>query len=231
VTSKASSPFLKKRTKKLLCIEFATAGEKFFASFFQKRRPFLALSFLLIATAAHAQSAPIQALDSALETAMKTGKQPFPARYAALAPVVDKAFDLPQILKTVVGLRYASIPPDQQQKLLATFRAYTISSYVSNFDTDSGDRIELLPETRTVGADRVVETQIVPKAGEPTRMDYVMRAGPAGWQAIDVLEQATISQAAVQRSDFRSLLASGPDKLIASLQAKIDTMSGGTIKP
>jgi phospholipid transport system substrate-binding protein len=77
----------------------------------------------------------------------------------------------------------------------------------------------------------VVESEIVPKDGDPTRMDYVMRQGPAGWQAIDVLEEGTISQAAVQRSDFRSLLADGPDKLISSLTAKVDKMSGGTVKP
>lgn len=176
-------------------------------------------------------SAPIKSLDDALLAAMKNGHAAFPSRYQALAPAVDHAFDLPQVLKTVVGLRWAAIPADAQAKLLATFRAYTISSYASNFDSDTGVKIELLPDTRNVGADRVVETQIVPKTGEPTRIDYVMRQGPGGWQAIDVLEQGTISQAAVQRSDFRSLLTSGPDKLIASLQQKIDTMSGGTIKP
>ena len=176
-------------------------------------------------------AAPVKMLDDALVTAMKTGRAPFPSRYQALAPAVDHAFDLPQVLKTVIGLRWATIAPNEQAKLLATFRAYTISSYASNFDSDSGGTIRLLPGTRSVGADQVVSTQIVPKTGEPTRIDYVMRHGANGWQAVDVLEQGTISQAAVQRSDFRSLLASGPDKLIASLQGKIDTMSGGTIKP
>jgi len=174
---------------------------------------------------------PVQGLDKALMAAMKSGAQPFPARYAALAPAVDHAFDLPQILKTVVGLRWSSIPADQQAKLLAIFRAYTISSYASNFNSDSGDVIKVLPETRSIGADRVVETEIVPKAGDRVRLDYVMRQGPAGWRAVDVLEQATISQTAVQRSDFRSLVAGGADKLIASLQGKLDTLSGGTIKP
>ncbi len=174
---------------------------------------------------------PIKALDAALLGAMKTGKAPFPTRYAALAPVVDHSFNLPQILQTVVGLRWAGIPAPQQQKLLATFRAYTIASYASNFNSDSGDTIEVLPETRSIGQDHVVETQIVPKTGDKVRLDYVMRQGPAGWQAIDVLEAASISQVAVQRSDFRQLLAGGADKLTASLQAKIDTMSGGTIKP
>ena len=176
-------------------------------------------------------AAPIRALDAALQAAMKNGQAPFPTRYQALAPAVDRAFNLPQILRTVVGLRWASIPPDSQSKLLATFRAYTISSYASNFNSDSGDKIELLSETRDVGSDKVVETQIVPKTGEATRIDYVMRQGTGGWQAVDVLEQGTISQAAVQRSDFRALLAGGPDRLIASLQQKIDTMSGGTITP
>ena len=190
---------------------------------------------LLVAVGAHAQSAdpsaPITALDQGLVTAMKTGSQPFATRYAALAPSVDRAFNLPQILQTVVGLRWSGIPAAQQQKLLATFRAYTISSYVSNFNSGAGTTIKLLPETRTVAADRVVETEITPSSGDPTRIDYVMHQGASGWQAIDVLEQGSISQVAVQRSDFRSLLAGGPDKLIASLQSKIDTMSGGTIKP
>ena len=191
---------------------------------------------LSIAQPARAQAtdpaaAPITALDEGLLTALKTGNQPFPTRYAALAPAVDHAFNLQQILQTVVGLRWSGIPAPQQQRLLATFRAYTISSYVSNFNSGSGDTIKVLPETRTVGSDRVVETQIAPPSGDPTRIDYVMHQGAAGWQAVDVLEQGSISQVAVQRSDFRSLLAGGADRLIASLQSKIDTMSGGTIKP
>ena len=56
-----------------------------------------------------------------------------------------------------------------------------------------------------------------------------MRNTGGSWKAVDVLEQGTISQAAVQRSDFRSLIAGGADKLIASLQAKVQTLSGGTI--
>ncbi len=206
-----------------------------------RRAAITLLAFVGLAPAAgvHAQSgdpsAPIKALNASLVAAMKTGSTPFASRYQALAPAVDEAFNLPQILQTVVGLRWAAIPPAGQAKLLATFRAYTVASYASNFDKDSGDRIDLLPETRSVGADRVVETQIVPRTGEPTRIDYVMRQfsrnGSPGWQAVDVLEQGTISQAAVQRSDFRSLLTGGPDKLVASLQQKIDAMSGGTIKP
>jgi phospholipid transport system substrate-binding protein len=186
--------------------------------------------------AAHAKegtpAAPITALNQGLEATEKNSGQLFKSRYDALAPVIDQAFDLPQILKTIVGLRWADIPADQQQTLLGVFRAFTICNYVANFNSDSGDGFRILPETRSVGADKVVETEIVPKSGDPIRIDYVMRQGPAGWKATDVLEQGTISQAAVQRSDFRSLLSSGKaDALIESLRKKVDTLSGGSIKP
>jgi len=198
---------------------------------------FLAATLLLAATGisraaqSAAVDAPVATLDEALATAMKTGSQPFPQRYQALAPAVDAAFNLQQILQSSVGLRWSSIPADQQKSLLAVFRAYTIANYAANFDSDSGDKIRILPETRDVGSDKVVETEIVPTSGDPTRLDYVMRLGPGGWQAVDVLETGTISQVAVQRSDFRSLLEGGADKLIASLKAKVDKLSGGTVHP
>jgi phospholipid transport system substrate-binding protein len=60
-----------------------------------------------------------------------------------------------------------------------------------------------------------------------------MRPGDSGgWQAIDVLVSGTISQTAVQRSDFRAVLeAGGAPKLIESLTAKVHDQSGGTITP
>jgi phospholipid transport system substrate-binding protein len=180
---------------------------------------------------AFAQSAPIEALNTALAQAEKTGTQPFRSRYDALAPAIDHAFNLPQILQTIVGLRWSQIPADQQAKLLAVFRAFTIASYVANFNAGT-DSFKLLPDTRSVGTDKIVETEIVPPQGDPTRIDYVMRNTGGAWQAVDVLQQGTISQAAVQRSDFRALLNDGgAAKLIASLQQKVDTLSGGAVKP
>ena len=185
-----------------------------------------------MAQAPPAAQAPVEALNQGLEALERNAAQPFQSRYNAFAPIVDHAFNLPQVLKTIVGLRWAQIPGPQQQKLLAVFRAFTVCNYVGNFNNDSGDRFRILPASRAVGADQVVETEIVPKSGDPTRIDYVMRQNGSAWQAVDVLQDGTISQAAVQRSDFRSLLASGnATALIDSLQKKVDTLSGGAIKP
>jgi phospholipid transport system substrate-binding protein len=59
---------------------------------------------------------------------------------------------------------------------------------------------------------------------------YVMRQTPAGWRAVDVLADGSISRVATQRSDFRGLLSSGGGSaLVASLQNKVASLSGGAI--
>lgn len=176
-------------------------------------------------------AAPIAALNRGLLAGMHAGKAtPFPQRFATLAPLVEGAFDIPGILQASVGPRWAALPPAQQSQLLDVFRRFTVASYVANFDTFDGEKLELLPESRSVGADQVVASQIVPARGAPTRIDYVMRHTQAGWRAVDVLLNGSISRVAVQRSDFRSLLGSGDaTPLIQSLQRKIADLSGGTL--
>ena len=185
-----------------------------------------------LALAADADAAaPIAALNRGLLNAMRAGKAtPFPQRFATLAPLVEGAFDVPGILQASVGPRWAALPPAQQSQLLDVFRRFTVASYVANFDNFNGEKLEVLPVSRPVGADQVVATQIVPSSGTPTRIDYVMRRTPQGWRAVDVLLNGSISRVAVQRSDFRSLLGSGDaGALIQSLQRKTADLSGGAL--
>ena len=51
-----------------------------------------------------------------------------------------------------------------------------------------------------------MQTRIIQDNGEPIRLDYVMRQTDAGWRAVDILLDGTISRVAVQHSDFRALL-------------------------
>ncbi len=184
------------------------------------------------AQAAAGPAAPVQQLSAGLIAAMQAGSGgvPFTQRFAALAPVVDQVFDLPTVLRTSVGLSWTSLPPDQQAELENAFRRYTVAAFVSNFDSYDGQRIEVLGNQRAVmPGEVVVPTRIAPRSGKPTRLDYVMRQMPSGWRAVDVLADGSISRVAVQRSDFQSLLASGGQALIASLQRKVQTLSGGAL--
>ncbi len=195
---------------------------------------------LLASTGGHAwaqaasPSAPVATLDQGLNGLLAGGTaKPFVQRFAQIAPAVDQAFDLTAILQSVVGPRWASLPADQQQKLLAAFRRYTIANYVANFSDGEGTVIKMLPGTQAAGGGQMVSTQIAPKTGDPTKINYLVKQGAKGWQVTDIYLDGTISQVAVQRSDFRSLLASGEgaQPLIQQLDKKVSDLSGGAVKP
>ncbi len=176
--------------------------------------------------------ASIAALNNGLLTVMRAGHStPFRQRVQMLAPAVQQAFNLPVILQNSVGLRWSSFPPAQQEQLLDVFTQFTVASYVANFDSYNGERFQIEPDMRRAGADEVVQTRIVPTSGDATRIDYVMRRSGSAWQAVDVLLNGSISRVAVQRSDFRSLLASGgAAALITNLRNKVAGFESGSLK-
>ena len=183
------------------------------------------------AKAADAQK-PVSELYAALQAAMQMGSSGagFQQRFARLAPAIDRAFNLDAILRTSVGLRWASLDEASRRDLANVFRTFTIASYTANFDS-TGTRFQVLPQTRTAGEDLIVESKLLPANGDPVRLDYVVHSGPAGPQIVDVLLNGSISRVAVQRSDFRALLASGSaTPLIASLRQKVADLSGGTMR-
>jgi phospholipid transport system substrate-binding protein len=173
---------------------------------------------------------PLLDLYAALETAMRSGHTtPFPRRFDAVEPVVDQVFDLQTVLKVSVGLRWNSMRRGVQTRLLNAYRRFTVATYVASFDRYDGERFRILPGARAAGVDRIVDTEII-RGGEQRRLDYVMREGNGTWRAVDVLLEGSISRVAVQRSDFRTVLANGDsDALIASLQRKIADLSGGAL--
>ncbi len=174
---------------------------------------------------------PLQELYGALETTMRAGRTtPFPQRFNILAPVVDQVFDLETVLRVSIGLRWDALDTDMRTRLLRVFRRFTVATYVANFDKYDGEHFKILPHTRDSGIDRIVETEIIGGDGQRIRVDYVMRDDNGMWRAVDVLLEGSISRVAVQRSDFRKILASGdPEALIASLRRKIADLSGGAL--
>jgi phospholipid transport system substrate-binding protein len=175
-------------------------------------------------------SAPIERLDSTLLASMKSGSAAsFDARYRTMEPVVAQVFDLDAVLAASIGLSWATMPDTEKAQLASAFRRYTVSSYVSNFNSYNGQSFQILPSVRTVGnGEVVVQSRMLRTNDSPLKLDYVMRRGAAGWQAVDVLTDGSISRVAVQRSDFRQLLAAGGvPALAAGLSRKVANLSGG----
>jgi phospholipid transport system substrate-binding protein len=178
-------------------------------------------------------SRPIEELDTALLAVMKAGSQAhFSMRFAMLALVVEQVFDWSTVPQSSVGMRWATMAPDEQTEFRNMLRRYTIASYVANFDNYTGQRFQVSPSPRRLGnGDIIVQTQLVETTGSHAELDYVMRKTSSGWKVIDVLADGSISRVAVQRSDFRGLLArGGVPALIASLARKVTELSGGIVQ-
>src|SRR5579864_354809 len=180
-----------------------------------------ALSFSRLAMASDV-TAPIEQLDAGLLQVMKAGKgAPFQQRYDVLAPLVARAVELDGILQGGVGPTWTSLSPAQQAALKTAFQRYSIATYVSHFDEFAGERFELYPPA--AAGEPVVRVKIVPgKPGDDTHvLGYTMRQTPAGWKAVDVTADSSISQVVVQQEEIRSLVrSSGADGLLARLQQK-----------
>ena len=172
----------------------------------------------LIAQAQDPARATVQALNDGLLSIMKAGKAAGVAgRSARIAPVVDRAFDLPLMTRLVVGQAWNTMSPADQTALVAAFRRKTIGQYARNFDGWSGEAFTIAPQVEERGGDKLVRATLS-GSGAPVAISYRLRQSGGQWKIIDVFYKNAISQLATRRADFASVLASGgPKALIAHL--------------
>jgi phospholipid transport system substrate-binding protein len=139
-----------------------------------------------------------------------------------LAPAHPQVFTNASTSETgawlALGHGRVTLPPAQQQQVITAFAHYVTATYADQFDTYSGEQLQVAGE-RPYGADLMVQTKIVKSNGEATRLDYLMRQG----RISDVYLDGTISQLAVHRSEFHSILQrEGIEGLVAALNRKTD---------
>ena len=193
--------------------------------------PFVALVALAAPTALYAQAAdparaPVQALDDGLIAIMKA-KGTAKARGATIAPVIDRAFDLPLMTRLAVGASWTTIAPADQQALVAVFRRMTIAQYASNFDSWSGESFTIDPNIETRAGDKLVRTTLNEPGKPGTAISYRLRLSGGDWKIIDVYYRNAISQVATRRSDFASVLAKGGAKALITHLDAVAAKGGG----
>jgi phospholipid transport system substrate-binding protein len=145
-------------------------------------------------------------------------------RYAKLAPVVSQTFAVPAMTRLAVGPAWSTLTAAQRQQLIAAFAHYIAATYADQFDTYSGEQLEVTGQ-RPFGADVMVQTRIVKASGEATRLDYLMRQEQGSPMISDVYLDGSISQLAVHRSEFHSILQrQGVNGLVMALNRKVDLL-------
>ena len=166
-----------------------------------------------------------------LVTTMKEGRLLGQSgRYARLAPAVERVFDVPLMTRLAIGPSWSTLPAVQQQRLTEAFRHYIVATYADRFDSWSGEQLEVIGE-QPYNAAVIVQTKIAKPGGETTTLNYLMHQSQGSWQISDVYLDGTISQLAVQRSEFNSILRrEGADGLVMALNRKVDLLSHGVAK-
>jgi phospholipid transport system substrate-binding protein len=193
----------------------------------ERPRLLLSMTFALLAGVAYAAddsaAGRVQSVDNALLRSMRAGSSLGAAeRYQRLAPVIERAFDLPTMTRLAVGPAWSSFSPAQQRAAIAAFSRLTIASFAHNFSAYGGERFEVDPGVVTRGPDKIVHTQLIRPHGSPIPLTYQMRESGGSWRVIDVYYGA-ISQLAIQRPDIQASIASGG---APTLIAHLNSLSG-----
>src|SRR5215469_5755108 len=92
----------------------------------------------------------IETLNAALVDSMKRGSSlGMKGRYQALAPVVDATFDIPAMVKFIVGTDWSTMSDGDHKAIEDGFRRMTIANYANNFDAFHGEQFSVDPNVQT----------------------------------------------------------------------------------
>lgn len=177
-------------------------------------------------------TAVVEGLHDALLDAMKRADTVgFEGRYERLAPVVDRSFDLDFMAEKAVGRYWRDLTPEEQARIRDVFERFTISTYANRFSGYSGERF-ITHEQREAPRDTViVRTSIVRSDGDAVEINYRLHETDAGWRIIDVLLRGTVSELALRRSEYSSVIQrDGFAHLVEMLEQKITDLSEGRIE-
>jgi phospholipid transport system substrate-binding protein len=163
----------------------------------------------------------VRAFYSTLLDTMRNGPQlGAQGRYAKLAPVIARNFDMPLMTRLAVGPDWNTLTPAQQTQVTQAFEHYVAAVYAERFDSYAGEQLTVTGEEASP-AGTVILSKIVKSDGEPVHINYLMRQNDGAWQIADVYLNGTISELATRRSEFGSILKTqGINGLITALNNK-----------
>jgi len=130
------------------------------------------------------------------------------ARFTALAPAMDAAFDFESMIKTAAGTYWSKASDSARQALLAAFRRVSIATYADQFAGVKDGRF-VIDGSRTGPRGLKLVDSRLKTADEDVSLTYVVRNRGGNWLIIDVLLQGGISELALRASEYASTLKNG----------------------
>lgn len=165
----------------------------------------------------------VTSINTALIEAMQMGgDQAYQLRFEKLAPVLEGAYNFPAMTRVIVGKSWTSLSDDQKGSITAAFSRMSISTFAARFKNYSGQRFVIKGRKEGLRGSVIIENELISPNRDPVRLNYVLRQFNDEWRVIDVQLGATVSELALRRSEYGSVISrDGVDALIGLLNSKI----------
>lgn len=200
-----------------------------------RARAAAAALFLTMPVPAGAEETPtktVERLNAAIvELLPKAEQLGYAGRFERLKPVMERAFDFDYMAEKSLGKHWKDLSDEQKEQWSAAFREFAIANYAANIDRDGGQRFELVGEAPDVHDTVLVRGRVVDPAAAPFDLTYRLHRTTNGWRIIDVQIKGTVSELALRRADFTSVVArDGFDALLTTVRSRIADLAAGRAK-
>ncbi|MEE2694040.1 MAG: ABC transporter substrate-binding protein [Pseudomonadota bacterium] len=139
-------------------------------------------------------------------------------REAGFRNLVRHDFDMPTIVRLVLGRHWRTATTGQRKRFANAFLTHLISVYSDRLNMYDGQILEIEKSAPLTDKDTVVFTHISREGALPLRLDWRVRQTGTGLKVIDIATEG-VSMVTTKRSEFTSLVArEGVEALIARLE-------------
>jgi len=180
-------------------------------------------------------SAPTKVVDALHENLISVMKDAktlgYDGRFERLEPVINELFDIPFMAEKSIGRHWKTVDEENRAHLLATFERFTVANYAGRFTGYSGQLFETLRQQASKHGTVLVYSRLVLEDGEIIQLNYRLRpAEDDGWKIIDVLLNGTVSELALRRSEYSSLIQrEGFTALMSAINRRIDDLASDKV--
>jgi|GEM_PF-1350863 len=140
-------------------------------------------------------------------------------RVALLGSEFDRVFDLPRIARISIGATWRELDAPTKSEYLELVRDVVLGTYVSRFDADRGQLLEVLEATEVKPGRDLVRAQIVRPNGASVALDYYLRDNK-----VFNVEADGVSDLSLRRTEYSSIIkAEGFAGLLAHLKTRVSS--------
>ena len=183
----------------------------------------------LCAGAAETATKTVERLNAAIAEVLPKAEQlGYAGRFELLKPAMEQAFDVEFMAEKSLGRHWKDLSDEQKKEWVAAFREFMIATYAANLDKNTGQRFEVVAEEAAEHDTVLVRGRVVDPAAAPFDLTYRLHQTPKGPRIIDVQFKNTVSELALRRADFTSVVArDGFGALLTTIRSRIADLAAG----